>query len=147
MYRKAIKFTDYNGEQREEVWYFNISKAELMKKQFSIEGGFDGLLKRLGETQDMNQAFEIFDMFIRESVGKKALDGRRFEKSEEIVKEFTESEAYSEFLMEMGTDANAAAEFIKGIMPNTDEIEKQLAKAQQDSGNKVVAIDSKPTAG
>ena len=33
MLKKTIKYTDYNGVERTEDFYFNLSKAEIMEKQ------------------------------------------------------------------------------------------------------------------
>ena len=30
MYRKVIKFTDYDGNEREGTFYFNLTKAEII---------------------------------------------------------------------------------------------------------------------
>jgi hypothetical protein len=52
------------------------------------------------------------------SYGKKSDDGRRFIKSPELSKEFTETEAFSELFMELAGDADAAAAFVNGIVPS-----------------------------
>ena len=35
MLKKTIKYTDYNGQQREEDFYFNLNKAELAEMEMS----------------------------------------------------------------------------------------------------------------
>lgn len=62
------------------------------------------------------------------TVGRRSIDNRSFEKSEEIAKRFFESDAYSEFLMELCTNANAGAAFVNGIMPN--DMAKRLQQGQ-----------------
>ena len=52
------------------------------------------------------------------SYGIKSSDGQYFEKSEEILKRFKSSPAYSELFMELATDDNGAAAFINGVIPN-----------------------------
>lgn len=37
MIKKRIKYTDFNGVEREEDFYFNISKAELVEMESSRE--------------------------------------------------------------------------------------------------------------
>ena len=39
-------------------------------------------------------------------------------KSEEISNGFAQTEAYSQLFMELATDADAAAAFVNGIIPN-----------------------------
>jgi 5'-deoxynucleotidase YfbR-like HD superfamily hydrolase len=69
---------------------------------------------------------EIFADLIYMSYGRKSLDGRRFEKSEEIKRDFMETEAYSVLFTELVTDAKKAADFINAIVPKelSDEIER-----------------------
>lgn len=50
--------------------------------------------------------------------GEKSPDGKRFVKSEELSTAFSQTEAYSQLYMELATDADKAAEFINGVIPN-----------------------------
>lgn len=117
MLKKTIEFTDYNGEKRKEDYYFNLSKAELMEMELSTSGGFAEMLQRLVDTQNVPEIMKIFKQIVMKSYGVKSPDGKRFIKSEELSKEFTETEAYSEMFMELLTDPDAAAAFINGIVP------------------------------
>ncbi len=114
---KKIKYTDFDGNEREESFYFNLSKAELARMELTVEGSFTGLVKRLIEKRKGPEIVKIFENIIQTSYGEKSPDGKRFIKSEEATKEFTQTEAYSELIMELYSDANKAAEFIAGILP------------------------------
>ena len=46
----------------------------------------------------------------------------RSSKSEQLTTEFTQTEAYSQLFMELASDAEAAAAFINGIIPNDIDI-------------------------
>ena len=85
--------------------------------ELTVEGSFTGLVKRLIEKRKGHEIVKIFENIIQTSYGEKSLDGKRFIKSEEATKEFTQTEAYSELIMELYSDANKAAEFIAGILP------------------------------
>ena len=39
MLKKTIKYNDYNGVERNEDFYFNLSQAELMEMEMSTTGG------------------------------------------------------------------------------------------------------------
>lgn len=125
MLKKTIEFTDYNGETRKEDFYFNLSKAELMEMELGTSGGFAEMLQRLVDTQDVPEIMKVFKQVVMKAYGVKSPDGKRFIKSEEQSKEFTETEAYSELFMELLTDPDAAAAFINGTIPA--EAAKQLA--------------------
>ena len=117
MLKKTIEFTDYNGEKRKEDFYFNLSKAELMEMELGTSGGFAEMLQKLVDTQDIPEIMKIFKKVIMKAYGVKSPDGKRFIKSDELSKEFTETEAYSELFMELLSDTDAATAFVNGIIP------------------------------
>lgn len=118
MYKKTIKFTDYNGAEREEDFYFNLSKAELMEMELSVNGGLTEMVHKIVKAQDSASIVKVFKELILKSYGEKSLDGRRFVKSQEISDSFEQTEAYSMLFMELSTDEKAALEFINGIVPS-----------------------------
>lgn len=117
MLKKPITYVDYNGVERTEDFYFNLTKAEIVKMQSSVKGGYDVRLK--GIAADLNGAniMEFFEDLIAKSYGEKSDDGRRFMKSEEISKAFMETPAYDVLFEEMVTNADAASNFVNAIMP------------------------------
>lgn len=117
MLKKTISYTDYNGVERKEDHYFNLSKAELMEMEMGTTGGFAEMLQKLVDAQDGPSLMKIFKEIVLKAYGVKSDDGKRFEKSEELSKAFEQTEAYSELFMELITDADAAAKFIQGIIP------------------------------
>ena len=117
MLKKLIKYTDYDGRERAENFYFYMSKAELMEMELGSIGGMQNLIQLIIEKQDIPKIMDAFKMIILKSYGEKSPDGRRFIKSEELSKAFSQTEAYSNLYMELITDAEAAAAFINGIVP------------------------------
>lgn len=118
MLKKSITFTDFDGKVRTEVHYFNLNKAEIIK-WLTTNGDYtlDKMIERLSTERNGKKIMEIFEDLLRRSYGRKSLDGRKFEKSEEIWKDFYETEAYSELFMEIVTDGKKASAFINGIIP------------------------------
>lgn len=117
MLKKPIKFENWDGEEVEEIHYFNLSKPELLKMQVEQEGGFGKFLERISETKDEKQLVNQFERIIMMSYGVRSEDGKRFMKNDELRKEFMETRAYEALHEELTTDADKAAEFIKGILP------------------------------
>ena len=108
-----------------------------MGMELTVEGSFTGLVKRLIEKRKGPEIVKIFENIIQTSYGEKSPDGKRFIKSEEATKEFTQTEAYSELIMELYSDANKAAEFIAGILP------ADMQKAANEIGaEKIAALNS-----
>ena len=117
MLKKTIIFTDFNGEEQQEDFYFNLSRAEIIEMDVEYKGGLKTMIERIVAEKDAKAIFAIFKDIISKSIGKKSDDGRKFIKSKEIVEDFMETDAYSELILELSQDANAAATFINGIIP------------------------------
>lgn len=117
---KTIKYEDYNGQEREEEFLFNLSKAELIEMELGVDGGLDSKIKRLTQTMNGPEIMKLFKEIIMKSYGVKSDDGKRLIKSEQLSLEFTQTEAYSELLMELCSNPEAAANFIKAILPKVN---------------------------
>ncbi len=117
MLKKTITYTDYNGMERTEDFYFNLSKTELIEMQTSVRGGLDAALKKIIDSNDEQATVRYFKDIIMKAYGEKSEDGKRFIKSEELSTAFSQTEAYSELFMELASNDKAAAEFVNGIMP------------------------------
>lgn len=117
MLKKTVSYVDYNGVERTEDFYFNLSKAEVAEMELSVEGGFSKMLEDVVKSKDNVKIVNIFKQMVLKAYGEKSADGRRFVKSEELAQAFAQTEAYSEIFMELALDSNAAAAFVNGIMP------------------------------
>lgn len=126
MLKKTITYTDYNGNERKEDFYFNLNKAEIMRMEMSTRGGLAERINRIVAAQDTPAIIEVFEDLIQKSYGVKDADGRGFVKKKEDLEAFMATEAYSELFMELATNADAAAEFVNGIVPG--DISKQVAE-------------------
>lgn len=121
MYAKKIKYTDFNGVEREETFHFNLTEAELADMNFSVNGGLEVYINRIVETQSVTELAALFKQIIDKSYGEKSDDGKYFRKSEERLEDFKSTEAYSVLYMSLATDADAATEFINGVVPAKKE--------------------------
>lgn len=132
MYKITETYTDYDDNTRTEDFYFNYSQAELADMQFSVAGGLAGMIDKIIKTNDTPELVKLFRELIQKAYGEKSNDGRRFMKSPELTKEFTETEAYSQIYIRLATDANAAKDFINNVVPKD-----MRDKMQQNSSNVV----------
>lgn len=130
MYKKTVTYEDYNGVQRTEDFYFALNEAELTEMQLGVDGGYAAMIDKIVKAKDTPALIKIFKELLLKSYGIKSDDGRRFIKSEELSKEFTQTPAYSDLYMMLATDDKQASAFIKNIMPaklvaKANELEKQ----------------------
>lgn len=120
MLKKTITYTDCNDVERTEDFYFNLSKAEVIEMELTTTGGMTKVIDKIISTQDTPALFRIFKDLILKSYGEKSLDGKRFIKSKELSEAFSQTEAYSELLTELVSDADKASEFVNAIIPKVD---------------------------
>ena len=116
---KKIKYTDFNGVDREEEFMFNLTEAEITEMELTTDGGLSDSIKKIISAQDTPEIIKTFKMLLLKSYGEKSADGRRFIKSEELTEAFTQTNAYSQLFMELATDDKAAIAFINGIIPES----------------------------
>ena len=118
MIKKTITYKDFNGNDRTEEFYFNLTKAEVTRMEMSTTGGMAEMIQRVIAAQDAPSLIRIFEEMIQKSYGVKTPDGRGFIKRKEDLENFMATEAYSQLFMELVTDADSAAEFVNGIIPS-----------------------------
>ena len=106
MLKKTVTYTDYNGVERTEDFYFNLTRSELMEMHLTTEGGMDEKINSIIKAKSLLKSY-----------GKKSPDGRLFMKNDEIRAEFEASPVYDELYMKLFTDENAAADFVNGVIP------------------------------
>ena len=129
MLKKTIKYTDFNGVDREEDFYFNLTEAELAEMNLMTKGGLKGYLEAIINTQDTPAIAELFKTIINKAYGVKSPDGRKFTKSPEILDDFIYTQAYSNLYMSLIADADAAANFVNGIIPKNISDQANAQKA------------------
>lgn len=121
MWKETITYTDFFGEERTEDFRFHLSQAECAERQMKYAGGgYAEFLRRIIEAKDAEKIVEYFKQFVLDAYGEISPDGRRFMKSPELSKAFSETEAYNILYMKLATDDEFAAEFVKGVLPKTD---------------------------
>lgn len=136
MITRTIPYTDYNGIQRKEKFYFDLTQFEATEIAVELP---DGIIEELSEdgTNQQQTAIHLMEKLGRKGVmdfikkivlksyGVKSTDGRRFIKSEELSTEFSQTPAFSAFMMKLMTDDKEASSFINGVIPA--ELAAQMA--------------------
>ena len=122
MYTKTIEYDGYNGETFKDTFYFNMTEAEMMEWANDTMDENDNPAAFLDKLRnkditDIEFMASVKDLILR-SIGKKSEDGRRFIKTKEYAKEFSESEAYSNLFMELLTVPESFSDFfLNGVVP------------------------------
>lgn len=121
MLKKTITYIDFDGNERTEDHYFNLTEAEIQESNLRTPGGIEAKLKKIAQAQNPDELVSYFKSFILDAYGVKSEDGRRFIKSEELKTEFSQTGAYNKLFMELTTDTDAAIAFVQGVIPQVPE--------------------------
>lgn len=134
MFKKKITYTDFNGQERTEDFYFNLSRSELIMLESTTPGGYAAMLQRIIDSKDQRQLMNEFTNLIKMSYGVKSDDGKHFIKNDEVVNDFLNSAAFDQMFLEFFTDDNAASDFANGVLPsnvNNDNDRQKFAVVDQ----------------
>lgn len=132
MLKKTVTYTDYNGIERTEAFYFHYNEAEILDMEMSTEGGFAERIQKIIDAKDQVSLMQVIKKFVIDAYGVKSEDGKRFIKNDTVRTEFLESPAYSQIWMELVMDDEIAADFINNVIPSgMKEKLESLIKARE----------------
>lgn len=117
MHKRTITYVDFDGNERKEDHYFNLTRAELIEMETSITGGMSTMLQQISDKVDIPQLMKNFKIIMLKAYGIKSPDGRSFKKSEEISNDFESTGAYDALYTTLVTNAKEAVDFINAIIP------------------------------
>lgn len=121
MIKKAISYVDYDGNDRVENFYFNLTQTELTDLSVKHSGGLNDYIQSIIDAKDVKELYSLFKEIIDMSYGKKSEDGRRFMKSQEILDDFKQTLAYDKLVVSLANDEEEAAAFIQGVIPSKEK--------------------------
>lgn len=127
MLKKTITFKGFDGKEYTEDFYFHLSKADLVMMNIKVTGGLEFYIDRLTRESDNAKILEIFEEIIEKSYGVKIPGDKSFEKTPQALLAFKSTDAYSELIMELFQNPQAAIDFIRGLMP--DDVQAAAAEA------------------
>lgn len=117
-------YRDFNDVERTETKYFNLTETEVMEMELGTAGGVAELLQRIVAAKDQPTIIKFFKDFILKAYGEKSPDGLRFDKSEQMRQDFSNTQFYNLLFMELATDDEKAAKFVNGVIPQSVGIKK-----------------------
>lgn len=119
MYRDHRTYIDFNGVERTEDFYFNLSKAEIADMELSTTGGIKDMVDKILAAKDQAKLVSLFKDLIRMAYGVKSEDGRNFIKNDKVREDYFSTNAYSDLYMELATNDQFASQFFEAILPVT----------------------------
>lgn len=129
-------YTDFNGNERTEKFYFNLTTTECVELMVSKAGGLEEYIQRIIDAQSQGEIVATLKELVLRAYGEKSPDGREFMKSKEISDHFAATNAFSDIYMELSFDAKKAADFFNNLLPDDlkDRV-KQYVKDHPEDAN------------
>lgn len=134
MFSITKTYTDYNGVDKTETFWFNLNQRELSKLALGPSGGLSAVIDEIVSTNDMGRTMELLEKIVLLSYGKKMPDGRFAKVDDEghlYADRFKQTEAFDELFMELFLDADKLIAFVNGVVPANlkESVEKASAEA------------------
>lgn len=117
MLKKTVTYIDFDGNERTEDFFFNLTEQEIAEMELSTEGGLGNFINKAVAAKSQVDLIELFKKLILAAYGVKSADGRRFVKNDAVREDFMSTQAFSDIYMELVQDADKASAFFNGIVP------------------------------
>lgn len=147
MIKKTIKFHDYDGNEREDDFYFNLTQVELNKINGdpSLPGGIESSVARAQKNEDAGEMLRIVDMLISRSYGVKLPDGsfvKRNASGLPLYEMFVNTEAYDNLITDLITNENDIVTFLTGCLSKDaqDRVRAKMAEVEAEKKGQVVQL-------
>ena len=136
MHKKNITYTDFNGDERTDAFYFNLSDAEILELQVSYGGDMSRIMSNMLEKRDAKGLLGIITDMIKTSYGEKSNDGKRFMKNQEITDSFVTTDAYSKLVLELLNDEKEFEKFMTNVIPSAKrEALNEIIRKREQGGD------------
>ncbi len=130
MVKKIIQYVDYDGVEKSEECYFNLSESELTKLDAQYDGGLRGILQKIVDSKDVREIMKMFELVLHLSYGEKSVDGKHFWKRDkeghDLADAFEQTPAYDKLFTELLSNPEYAAKFVEGILPASNKGSKPV---------------------
>lgn len=117
MLKKTVTYVDFDGNERTEDFFFNLTEQEIAEMELSTEGGLGNFINKAVAAKSQVELIELFKKLILAAYGVKSADGRHFVKNDAVREDFMSTQAFSDIYMELVQDADKASAFFNGIVP------------------------------
>lgn len=144
MLTKAITYVNFNDEKKTKNFYFHLSSIEIARMNSMYDGGLEGHIKKIVESNDNREIFKLFEDIVLASYGEKSADGDEFLKSDTIRQRFQCHPAYDILMTEIiSGGAKAMSDFINAVIPKSVS-EKMEGLDLRKEANKTIGFDVVP---
>lgn len=116
MIKKVVTCKDYDGNEYQQVCWFDLSQAELFELELE-NNGFSEKLQMVAKTQEPAALIKMFKLLLTKAYGVRPIDNpRQFIKNDKVRDEFFQSPAYTALLMDLLSSPESVNAFFEGVV-------------------------------
>lgn len=138
MVSRDITFTDYDGTQKTDKFWFNLTPADVQDLNLEIPGGLESVTKDLETDPNIVKILKTFKMIILKAYGVRTPD-KKFYKDEIETKAFAASDAFSQLFLDFMNNSSKddVVAFISAMFPQGMDIAKAAKAAEEGESSKI----------
>lgn len=137
MIKKTIKYHDFDGDEREDDFYFSLNQVQFARIDRMFPGGLESYVQKIAKDKDAGEMFRVIDILVSEAYGERK--GNAFVKvapdGQKLANFFTNTEAYDNLLLELIQSEDNLVSFLSGCL-NQDaqnKVQAELAKRKAEA--------------
>lgn len=120
MIKQTITYTDFDGNEVTEDFFFHLTKAEITELNALYPGGLEQYTKQIVAKHDESALLALFKVIIAKAYGEKSEGHNKFIKRRNgcvLADEFIDGEAYSALFEQLVESEEKAKTFFEGLLP------------------------------
>lgn len=143
MVEKVIKYHDFEGNEREDKFYFFLNQVQFSKIDTMFPNGLEEYGKKVAQDRDAGAMLNLIDLIVREAYGERV--GVNYTKlapnGQKLVDFFVNTEAYDNLITELISTEDAMVNFLTGCLPKKaqEQANEKLAQLRKEEAKKKAA--------
>ena len=150
MIRKTIKYHDFDGDEREDEFYFSLNETQFAKLNGLFPGGMEAYTAKITKDKNADEMYRLIDTIVTAAYGERI--GNNFVKKapngQPLSDFFVNTEAYDNLMTELLSGENNLINFLMGCLNkeahDRAQAEFNKRKAELDSKPKLEAVENPP---
>lgn len=129
MISKTIKYHDFDGDEREDTFYFSLNETQFAKLNGMFPGGLEAYTAKVTKDKNADEMYHIIDTIVTSAYGERS--GSNFVKKapngQPLSDFFVNTEAYDNLMTELLSGENNLINFLMGCL-NKDAHDRAQAE-------------------
>lgn len=120
MYKKTVKYTNLDGEEKEKMMYFNYTAEQLIEVlqrqgiEFEDLSKFDQVVAEMQKEESPMHMVRFMHDLVVSAYGERDESGEHFFKSDKIRWNFDHSAAFEQYFTDLMADPKEASRLMRG---------------------------------